>query len=308
MFILVLIFIFYGQSIQLCQKLSKSLIISTLNKTKSISNQCYKIGLCHLILMTNDYHYIKLKQNKNISQLLFSSKFKLLIDHDDYNKQILFSSISNYGTIINTTNVSIKNCYSEKEFIKRNIRQYDRLESTSSIIITFNSSSFIDYHHKDKLNYPLRLSVRFRTLGRISNGVLLSLTYKTITSIIPFIIIEHTNGKIEITILELDQRNALSNVTIHSINWLDQQHFLSIDNDNQRIRIWNIQRKEILNELISSQSKLEYLHVYLLTKNDLNKKQEYLIIGKSKTERDLFIFEYTQPYDDQTDSSNISVC
>jgi alpha-D-ribose 1-methylphosphonate 5-triphosphate synthase subunit PhnI len=92
---------------------------------------------------------------------------------------------------------------------------FRRLGSTSSIIITFNSSSFIDYHHRDVLDYPLRLSVRFRTLGRITNGVLLSLTYrKSLTSTIPFIIIEHTNGKIELTILQLDERNALSTVTV----------------------------------------------------------------------------------------------
>jgi hypothetical protein len=39
-----------------------------------------------------------------------------------------------------------------------------------------------------------------------------------------------------------------------------------------------------------------------------NKRQEYLIIGKSINERNLLIFEYTQPYDDQTDSSNMSIC
>ncbi|CAF4739641.1 unnamed protein product, partial [Rotaria sp. Silwood1] len=256
---------------QLCQKLSKSLIISTLNKTKSISNQCYKIGLCNLILMTNDYHYIKLKQNKNISQLLFSSKFKLLIDYDDYNKQILFSSISNYGTIINTTNVSIKNCYSEKEFIKRNIRQYDRLESTSSIIITFNSSSFIDYHHKDKLNYPLRLSVRFRTLGRISNGVLLSLTYKTITSIIPFIIIEHTNGKIEITILELDQRNALSNVTT-------VQCGKNVNNDNWHKLQFEIDLNGIFKIIIDDDIRTSQIPTYVITNWNLNA----LLVGDTR--------------------------
>ncbi len=89
------------------------------------------------------------------------------------------------------------------------------LGSSSSIIITFNSSSFIDYRHRDIIDYPLRLSVRFRTLGRISNGVLLSLTHrKSSTLIIPFIIIDHTNGKIEINILQLDERNILSPVTV----------------------------------------------------------------------------------------------
>ncbi|CAF4265347.1 unnamed protein product, partial [Rotaria sp. Silwood2] len=100
---------------------------------------------------------------------------------------------------------------------------------------------------------------------------------------------------------------TISDPLIHSISWLDQRHFLSVDNDGQRIRTWNIQRKDILNELISSQNILQSFHVHLLT-NDSNKRQEYLIIGKSINERDLLIFEYTQPYDDQTDSSNISVC
>jgi hypothetical protein len=87
--------------------------------------------------------------------------------------------------------------------------------STSSIVITFNSSAFIDYHYGEFLDYPLRLSLRFRTLGRISNGVLLSLTHRKSSSlIIPFIIIEHSNGKIEITILQLDERKVLSTVTV----------------------------------------------------------------------------------------------
>jgi hypothetical protein len=89
------------------------------------------------------------------------------------------------------------------------------LDLSSSIVITFNSSSFIDYRSQSILDYPLRLSLRFRTLGRISNGVLLSLTHRKSQSlIIPFIIIEHSNGKIEITVLQLDERKVLSTVTV----------------------------------------------------------------------------------------------
>ncbi len=93
---------------------------------------------------------------------------------------------------------------------------YFVLGSTSSLVITFNSSSYIDYHYEEYLlDYPLRLSLRFRTIGRISNGVLLSLTHRKSSSlIIPFIIIEHSNGKIEITILQLDERKILSTVTV----------------------------------------------------------------------------------------------
>ena len=86
---------------------------------------------------------------------------------------------------------------------------------SSSTIITFNSSSFIDYRSEQFLDYPLRLSVRFRTIGRISTGVLLSFAYhKSNTSTIPFIIIEHSQSKIEMTILQLDEREALSTVTV----------------------------------------------------------------------------------------------
>lgn len=89
------------------------------------------------------------------------------------------------------------------------------LDFISSKIITFNSSAYIDYHYEEFLEYPIRLSLRFRTLGRISNGVLLSLTHRKSSSLmIPFIIIEHSNGKIEITILQLDERKILSTVTV----------------------------------------------------------------------------------------------
>lgn len=80
-----------------------------------------------------------------------------------------------------------------------------------------------------------------------------------------------------------------------------------MDNDGQRIRIWNINRKDSINELISSQSSIEMLNIHSIT-NDSNKRQEYLIIGKSKNQRDLLIFEYSQPCDEQNDSSNISIC
>lgn len=95
------------------------------------------------------------------------------------------------------------------------------LVTPSSIVITFNSSSFIDYRHSHLIDYPLRLAVRFRTLGRISNGVLLSLQHRQATTIIPFIILDHTNGKIELTILKFDERRALSPVIVscHRVNF-----------------------------------------------------------------------------------------
>ncbi|CAF3712480.1 unnamed protein product [Rotaria socialis] len=220
LFILVLTFILYGRSIQLCQPLLTDVIISI-----PIENRCYSIEKCYLTFTKND-QIITFKRNNNSFPVFFSTKFRLLIKHNLHNEEILFSSLSK-NKIINTTRLSTKYCYRENKLAKRNTRQYDRSESTSSIVITFNSSSFIDYRHRDTLVYPLRLSVRFRTLGRISNGVLLSLTHRKSKSlIIPFIIIEHTNGKIEITVLQLNDRNALSPVTnvqcgknVNNDNW-----------------------------------------------------------------------------------------
>ncbi|CAF1039482.1 unnamed protein product [Adineta steineri] len=232
---------------KLCQKLSTHVIIPAVNKTITISNRCYTIEQCHMILTNNDHndHIINLKRNNYSSSLIFSSKFKILINYDRYNKKIFVSLISK-NEIINTTSLSTKDCYrNRKELVKRNIpQQYRSDPSTSSVVITFNSSSFIDYRHRGILNFPLRLSVRFRTLGRISNGVLLSLTHrKSLTSIQPFIIIEHTNGKIEITILQVDKKNALSTVTsaqcgknINNDNW----HWLQFEIDQNGIFILNV--------------------------------------------------------------------
>ncbi|CAF4520587.1 unnamed protein product, partial [Rotaria magnacalcarata] len=100
---------------------------------------------------------------------------------------------------------------------------------------------------------------------------------------------------------------TITDPLIHSISWLDHRHFLSIDNDGQRIRTWNVNRKDNINELICSQGSLQSLGVHAIS-NDSNKRHEYLIIGTSKQQRDLLIFEYTQPFDGQNDSSNFSVC
>jgi hypothetical protein len=76
----------------------------------------------------NDHHdhIINLKRNNYSTQLYFSSKFQLLINHNRHNAEIFFSLISKNGTV-NTTNISTKDCYKEKELIKRNIRQQRRL-------------------------------------------------------------------------------------------------------------------------------------------------------------------------------------
>jgi hypothetical protein len=106
---------------KLCQKLPNHLIISFVNKT---TIRCYTIGQCHLTFTINDHydhHIINLKQNNYSSQLYFSLKFKILINHDHYNKQILFSLITKNGTV-NTTKLSTKTCYIENELVKRNTR------------------------------------------------------------------------------------------------------------------------------------------------------------------------------------------
>lgn len=103
------------------------MIISTNDRKNPIVNQCYSIGKCSFMLKTdnNDYHMIKFKQSQNISRLLFSSKFKLSINYDDKYERILFSSIFN-NELINTTKISIKNCYKTNQYMKRNIKQNDR--------------------------------------------------------------------------------------------------------------------------------------------------------------------------------------
>ena len=147
----------------------------------------------------------------------------------------MISSFGNEQLIENGTEISTKLCHKPNDFGKRALTKvstsskqltfvlfirssFDHLEMSSSVILTFNSSSFIDFYHSSQLEYPLSLSVRFRTLGRILSGVLLSLTHRSSSSnIIPYIIIEHSNGKIEITVLQLDERKVLAPVTVSSL-------------------------------------------------------------------------------------------
>lgn len=92
---------------------------------------------------------------------------------------------------------------------------------------------------------------------------------------------------------------------INSITWINHNYFLSIDRDNQRIRTWNIQRKEVINEYILQENSIEKLYVHRIKTNP----KEYYLIGISMNERSLVMFEYTQFNDDQIDlSNNILVC
>ncbi|CAF3397563.1 unnamed protein product [Rotaria sp. Silwood1] len=245
-----------------CQKLPKHLIINAIgnNITRSNKNQCFIIGHCHMtIITTNQYHIIKF----DIDQFIFSSINKLLIDHNQKNLSLIFSSILN-NRIINTTEILTNNCYTNKKLIKRNTKEQYRVDSTSSIVITFNSSSFIDYHCQELLDYPLRLSLRFRTLGRISNGVLLSLTQrKSASLIIPFFIIEHSNGKIEITVLQLDEKKVLSTVT-------NIQCGKNINNDNWHWLQLELDRNGIFTLVVDDDSRTSQIPSYVVASWNLN--------------------------------------
>lgn len=177
-----------------------------------------------MTILTTDQHHLIDFQSDEKTELIFPSINDLSITYTSINSSLFFFSLSN------TNELSTDHCHRKTNIIKRSSKSGKRknisssinsiqtiflLDFTSSKIITFNSSAYLDYHYEEFLDYPIRLSLRFRTLGRISNGVLLSLTHRKSSSLmIPFIIIEHSNGKIEITILQLDERKILSTVTV----------------------------------------------------------------------------------------------
>ena len=184
------------------------------------------------MISTSDHRHVIRFERNHIDQHIFSSIERLSIDHYPMNTSLLVTSMLN-ERIIKTRTLSSTSCYERGSITKRNLPpasrssrlirhlaiepSLSRLGSSSSITVTLNSSSFIDYHyrHQGILEYPLRLSLRFRTLGRISNGVIVSLTDRKSSSlIIPYIIIEHSTGKIEVTFLQLDERKVLSSVTV----------------------------------------------------------------------------------------------
>ena len=159
------------------------------------------------------------------------------------------------------------------------------LDFTSSKIITFNSSAYIDYHYEEFLEYPIRLSLRFRTLGRISNGVLLSLTHRKSSSLmIPFIIIEHSNGKIEITILQLDERKILSTVTVSREN----EHL------NERNCLSSVRRNSFVHSSFSSSNisvrKTELIAFLIRIYASTNEKDFHRLISIWNNEFFFFVF------------------
>ncbi|CAF3986081.1 unnamed protein product [Adineta steineri] len=272
-FVLIFTFIFviYGQNTQWCPKLPIHFVINAFgkNKTTSVTPRCFTIGQCHMTIITsNEHHIINIKQNER-NQLLFSSLNKLIIDNYEINSSLIFSSVSN-NKIINSTEISTDNCY--QTIIKRHTKEQSQSSSTESIAITFNSSAFIDYHYQEFLDYPLRLSVRFRTLGRISNGVLLSLTHRKSSLLItPFIIIEHSNGKVEITILQLDERKVLSTVTTIQCG-------KNINNDNWHWLQFEIDQNGIFTVVVDNDSRTSQIPTYVVLSWNINA----LLVGDTR--------------------------
>lgn len=133
------------------------------------------------------------------------------IDHS-IDEQILYFKKNSSQKIVEK--LSTKFCR-EKSNRTRRESFTEKTFSSSTSIVTFNSSSFIDFQYSKTLDFPLRLSLRFRTIGRVNNGVLFSFTSQTaLRTLVPFIIAEHTNGKVDLTILQLSQGNVLTTVTV----------------------------------------------------------------------------------------------
>ncbi|CAF1031510.1 unnamed protein product [Adineta ricciae] len=273
-FILVFISVIYGQSTELCEKCPFQFVINAVantNQTTSVTSRCFTIEQCQMtIITTNEHHSIYFVPN-DIDQIVFSSKTELLIDYNQNNSLVTFSSKSNQQ-IIDRRQISVNHCHNVKTKTKRRVKDSSSSDVDSSIIVTFNSSAFIDYHYQEFLDYPLRLSVRFRTLGRISNGVLLSLTHRKSPSlIIPFIIIEHSNGKIEITILQLDERKVLSTVTAIQCG-------KNINNDNWHWLQFEIDQSGIFTVVVDNDSRTSQIPTYVVSSWNINA----LLVGDTR--------------------------
>ena len=73
---------------------------------------------------------INIQSNEN-NQLLFSSINELLIEYQAKNSSLLFSSK------LNTTEISIQNCYQTKTIIKRQVKE--KLRSGKKFFVKFFS-------------------------------------------------------------------------------------------------------------------------------------------------------------------------
>ncbi|CAF0779871.1 unnamed protein product, partial [Didymodactylos carnosus] len=97
------------------------------------------------------------------------------------------------------------------------------------------------------------------------------------------------NGIIQIWNINIGQFTLLYDINDNLINgvcWLDENHILSVDNDGQRIRQWNIHRKQVTKELFTPHGSLQTLKTHYLIKS-----KKRFIIGTSPNERSLLMFE-----------------
>ena len=76
-----------------------------------------------------------------------------------------------------------------------------------------------------------------------------------------------------------------------------------MDNDGQRLRLWDVDRKECIHEALSLSSGVQSLHVHPLFNQTTNGK-EYLIVGLSMNERSLVMFECNPLRDESVPSSS----
>lgn len=87
------------------------------------------------IITTNEYHVINF-ESSNIDQLLFSSINKLLIDHNQKNSSLIFSSILD-NRIISTKEILTNICYNNKKLTKRHTKESNKGKKISMMINYF---------------------------------------------------------------------------------------------------------------------------------------------------------------------------
>lgn len=75
-----------------------------------------------------------------------------------------------------------------------------------------------------------------------------------------------------------------------------------MDIDGQRLRTWNLIRKETINQCLALSTRIQSLQVHNLSKKD--QREEFLIVGLSMNERSLVMFECTL----SSDAHSIVLC
>lgn len=133
-----------------CPELPTHVIINAIgnNKAISVTNQCFKLEQCSItIVTTNQHHKIHIEKS-GLGQLLFSSLSKLLIDHNQKNSSLIFSSILN-KRIINTTEILTNVCYGDKKLVKRNLKDLNRPGKGDILFIhLFDIHSFFFFFYR----------------------------------------------------------------------------------------------------------------------------------------------------------------